>query len=142
MNPFEAENCAENRKETSDRHPGRRALWVAFCEHYGVAENSELLFDCDEAGFVRTREIGNPRPRKLLCRSAAMETMMCEEARKAVGYDGIIYIMHTGYSDGVTEPRYIGKSETAGKTTGVPSVNLLRLETDKSKFGRWGDNYA
>jgi hypothetical protein len=71
-----------------------------------------------------------------------METMMCEEAKKAAGYDGIIYIMHTGYSDGVIVPRYIGKSETAGKTTGVPSVNLLRLETDKSKFGRWGDNYA
>jgi hypothetical protein len=138
MNPVEPENCADHQKETSDRPPSRRALWVAFCEKYGVAENSELLFDCDEAGFVRTREIGNPRPRKLLRRSAARETMMCEEARKAVGYDGIIYIMHTGYSDGVIVPRYIRKSETAGKTSGVPSVNLLRLETDKSKFGRWG----
>jgi hypothetical protein len=142
MNPVGPENCADHQKETSDRHPSRRAVWVAFCEKYGVAENSELLFDCDEAGFVRTREIGNPRPRKLLRRSAAMEAMMCEEARKAVACDGIIYIMHTGYSDGVIVPRYIGKSETAGKTSGVPSVNLLRLETDKSKFGRWGDNYA
>ena len=39
-------------------------------------------------------------------------------------------------------PRYIGKSETVGKTSGILSVNLSRLETDKSKFGRWGDNYA
>jgi hypothetical protein len=60
----------------------------------------------------------------------------------AAQYDGIIYIMHTGSPDGVVVPRYIGKSESVGKTSGILSVNLSRLETDKSKFGRWGDNYA
>jgi len=29
-----------------------------------------------------------------------------------------------------------------GKTSGVLSANLMRLATDTSKFGRWGDNYA
>jgi len=39
-------------------------------------------------------------------------------------------------------PCYIGKSETVGKNSGVLSANLVRLATDTSKFGRWGDNYA
>ena len=150
MNTFEPENWADHQKKTSDWHRSRLDLWVAFCRKFRVAEDSVPLFDCDEDGFVRTREIGNPRPRKLLRRSEAMETMMCQEARKAVDdhknataqYDGIIYIMHTGSPDGVVVPRYIGKSETVGKTSGILSVNLSRLETDKSKFGRWGDNYA
>jgi hypothetical protein len=150
MNTFEPENWADHQKKTSDWHRSRLDLWVAFCRKFRVAEDSVPLFDCDEDGFVRTKEIGNPRPRKLLRRSGTMETMMCQEARKAVEdhinataqYDGIIYIMHTGPSDGVVVPRYIGKSETVGKTFGILSVNLSRLETDKSKFGRWGDNYA
>lgn len=50
--------------------------------------------------------------------------------------------MHTHSPDGVVVPRYIGKSETVGKTSGILSVNLSRLESDKSKFGRWGDNYT
>ena len=29
-----------------------------------------------------------------------------------------------------------------GKTSGILSVNLSRLETHTSKFGRWGDNHA
>ncbi len=50
--------------------------------------------------------------------------------------------MHTRSVDGGVVPRYIGKSETVGKTPGVLSANLARLATDTSKFGRWGDNYA
>jgi hypothetical protein len=150
MNPLEPENCADHRHETSDWHRSRLDLWIAFCQKFRVAEDSVPLFDCDEAGFVRTKEIGKPRPRKLLRRSEAMETMMCRESSKAVDdhknaaaqYDGIIYIMHTGSPDGVIVPPYIGKSESVGKTSGILSVNLSRLETDKSKFGRWGDNYA
>ena len=56
-------------------------------------------------------------------------------------YDGIIYIMHTRCPDGVVVPRYIGKSETVEKTPGILSVNLKGLETNESKFGRWGDSY-
>jgi hypothetical protein len=93
---------------------------------------------------------GKTRMRKVLCRSYAMEVIMRREAKKVVDdhgnataqYDGIIYIMHIDSPNGVVVSRYIGKSETVGKTSGILSVNLSRLETDKSKFGRWGDNYA
>ena len=79
-----------------------------------------------------------------------MEALMRQEAEKGVSdhkattgiYDGIIYIMHTRSADGGVVQCYIGKSETIGKTSGVLSANLLRLATDTSKFGRWGDNYA
>ena len=63
--------------------------------------------------------------------------------RAATGiYDGIIYVMQTRGADGGVVPCYIGKSETVGKASGVLSANLMRLATDTSKFGRWGDNYA
>lgn len=68
--------------------------------------------------------------------------MLTPSDRMRPQYDGIIYIMHTRSPDEIVVPRYIGKSETVGKTSGILSVNLSRLETDKSKFGRWGDNYA
>jgi hypothetical protein len=79
-----------------------------------------------------------------------MEALMRQEAEKVVSdhkaatgiYDGIIYVMHTRGPDGGVVPRYIGKSETVGKASGVLSANLMRLATDTSKFGRWGDNYA
>jgi hypothetical protein len=66
MNPLEPENYADHRHETSDWHRSRLDLWIAFCQKFRVAEDSVPLFDCDEAGFVRTKEIGKPRPRKLL----------------------------------------------------------------------------
>ena len=79
-----------------------------------------------------------------------MEALMRQEAKKVIDdhkagtglYDGIIYMMHTRGSDGGIVPRYIGKAETIGKTSGVLSANLMRLASDTSKFGRWGDNYA
>jgi len=37
---------------------------------------------------------------------------------------------------------YIGKTETMGKRNGNLSVNITNLTRDKSKFARWGDNYA
>jgi hypothetical protein len=68
--------------------------------------------------------------------------MLTPSDRMRPQYDGIIYIMHTRSPDEIVVPRYIGKSETVGKPSGILSVNLSRLETDKSRFGRWGDNYA
>jgi hypothetical protein len=74
---------------------------------------------------------------------------MRQEANKVVDdhkaglglYDGINYMMHTRENDGGVVPCYIGKAEAIGKTSGVLSANLMRLATDTSKFGRWGDNY-
>jgi hypothetical protein len=128
----------------------RLDLWRSFCQRYRVAEDSVPLFECDESGLVLSKEIGTVRRRKILQRSLAMEALMRQEADTVVNdhkaatgiYDGIIYIMHTQSADGGVVPCYIGKSETVGKTSGVLSANLLRLATDTSKFGRWGDNYA
>ena len=39
-------------------------------------------------------------------------------------------------------PLYIGKAESFGKGDKNLSVNIKNLATDKSKFARWGDNYA
>jgi hypothetical protein len=150
MDQFIAVNNSHYREEPSDWHRSRLELWHSFCQTYSAAEDSVPLFECDEHDFVQTKEVGRSRPRKVLRRSAAMETLMRREAKKIVDdhknatglYDGIIYIMHTPATGGVIVPRYIGKSETVGKTSGILSVNLSRLETDTSKFGRWGDNYA
>jgi len=150
MDQFVAVNDSRRRKEFSDWHRSRLELWNSFCQAYRVAEDSVPLFECVEHYFVQTKGVGKSRPRKGLRRSAAMEALMRREAKTVVDdhknntgrYDGIIYIMHTRATDGIIIPRYIGKSETVGKTSGVLSVNLSRLETDTSKFGRWGDNYA
>ena len=39
-------------------------------------------------------------------------------------------------------PLYIGKAETLGRGNGNLSANLRGVHTDRSKFARWGDNYA
>jgi hypothetical protein len=72
--------------------------------------------ECDENGFVQTKEVAKARPRKALRRSAGMETIMRQESRKVVDdhnrgnglYDGIIYIMHTRGTDGVIVPFVLG----------------------------------
>lgn len=56
-------------------------------------------------------------------------------------YDGLIYMI--GYKeDDIFTPLYIGKTESFGKGKSNLSVNIKNLHTDKSKFARWGDNYA
>ncbi len=37
---------------------------------------------------------------------------------------------------------WVGKAETIGKGEGNLSVNISKLDSDTSKFARWGDNYA
>jgi hypothetical protein len=138
------------RARSTEWNLSRLRLWHSFCQRYRVGEDSVPLFESDEDGLVLSREIGTGRRRKILQRSSAMEALMRQEAKKAIDdhnaatglYDGIIYMMHTQGTDGGVVPCYIGKSETVGKTSGVLSANLVRLATDTSKFGRWGDNYA
>ena len=128
----------------------RLDLWRSFCQRYRVGEESVPLFECDESGFVLSKEIGTARRRKILQRSSAMEALMRREAKTAaedhkaaIGlYDGIIYLMHTRGSDGGVVSCYIGKAETVGKTSGVLSANLMRIATDTSKFGRWASRIA
>ena len=99
MNPFEPENCADQEKETLDWQRSRRDLWVAFFRKYRVAEDSVPLFDCEEGGFVRTREIGKPRPRKLLRRSEAMEIMMQPERWDSIPLSPLYCISDTSKQD-------------------------------------------
>src|SRR5258708_8879587 len=132
MDQFVAARDPRCGKEFSDWHRSRLELWNSFCQAYRVGEDSVPLFECDEHHFVQTNEVGKSRPRKVLRRSTAMEALMRREAKTVVDdhknntglYDGIIYIMHTRTTDGIIVPRYIGKSETVGRTSRILSVNL------------------
>jgi hypothetical protein len=125
-------------------------VWQDFCDRYKVASDAVPLFHVDDRGFLRTKVIGRgDSQRSVLARAAEMEALIRGQVRLLVEdwqsgrreYDGLIYCMghRTG---GLFEPLYIGKAETLGKGHGNLSVNLQRLETDTSKFARWGDNYA
>jgi hypothetical protein len=108
------------------------------------------MFATDRSGAVATRVIGRgATTRPVLVRSVEMEALVLEESGKLVEdwsagrrrYDGLIYCM--GWRDsGSFVPLYIGKTETLGKGDGNLSANLANLTTDRSKFARWGDNYA
>ena len=79
-----------------------------------------------------------------------METAIIREAGKlwvdwnagTRRYDGLIYLMFWPDTDQEVVPLYVGKAETAGRSDGVFSANLVNLERDRSKFARWGDGYA
>ena len=115
----------------------------------GVTDNSALLFDADNSGIVVTKEIGQRNRRHVLCRSSDMENLVVSEVDKLVSdwegnahqYDGLIYMMYLLRNCKVL-PLYIGKTETIGRGLGNLSANIRNLSRDKSKFARWGDNYA
>jgi len=122
-------------------------LWKEFCQNQGVLDSSIPLFEAD-GNVVQTKEIGSKHRRRVLVRSRQMEAVILEETDKLVVdyqtgknvFDGLIYIMYR--KDGSTlVPLYIGKTETIGKANDL-SANIKNLHRDKSKFARWGDNYA
>ena len=123
-------------------------VWLKFCDRFKIAESSVSLFETG-SGVVSTKQIGLKSPRSVLCRSAAMESMLLAEASKAIAdlhegrgnIDGVIYMM-LRIENGEVIPLYIGKAGTVGKTPGQLSANMANIERDKSKFCRWGDNYA
>ena len=125
-------------------------VWAKFCHRFGVAERSVPLFAVDDAGVVATRLVGRGEStRSVLMRSPAMEALVLAETAKLVAdwqagthrYDGLIYCMGWRRADQFV-PLYIGKAETLGKGDRNLSANLKGLATDRSKFARWGDNYA
>ena len=107
------------------------------------------LFATSSDLAVKTKQIGKPTPRNILCRSLEMDTLIRTECakliedwkQKAFAYDGLIYMMLLEEPEGVV-PLYIGKAETLGKTNGNLSVNIKGIETNTRNFARWGDNYA
>jgi hypothetical protein len=125
-------------------------VWTDFCRRFGVVEQSVRLFASDDAGVVAHRLVGRGETaRPVLMRSPEMEALVLAETKKLVDdwesgthhYDGLIYFV--GWREGDQfVPLYIGKAETFGKGAGNLSANVKSLQTDRSKFARWGDNYA
>jgi hypothetical protein len=124
-------------------------IWNGFCADMWVVGSSALLFDADNLGIVTKREIGQKKRRHVFCRSSDMENLVVSEVDKLVSdwesgthkYDGLIYMMYRLKKDKIL-PLYIGKTETIGRGEGNLSANIKNLRRDKSKFARWGDNYA
>lgn len=124
-------------------------LWNRWCQAQHVLAASVPMFDTDDGQRVRTRTVGTSRMRPVLCRHPDMDALILGQTAKLVDdwnaksglYDGIIYMMFTPQAGGGITPLYIGKAETLGKGDGNLSANLHRLEKDRTKFARWGDNY-
>ena len=125
------------------------SLWNRWCEAQNILADSVPLFDCDDSSRVRTRLIGSSNPRPVLWRHPEMDALMLRQTALLVDdwkskqnqYDGIIYMMFAPQTNGEILPLYIGKAETLGKGDGNLSANLIRIDKDRSKFARWGDNY-
>jgi hypothetical protein len=125
-------------------------IWSRWCDLHSVAAKGVPLFSTHVDLKIETKEIGKATPRKILCRHPMMEELVLRETNVLVDdwrsgtlrYDGLIYMMFSRSSTGGILPLYIGKAETLGKGDGNLSVNLVNLRKDKSKFARWGDNYA
>lgn len=126
-----------------------KQIWFDFCDRHNVCRQMVPLFDTTADGIVLTKTIGKVRTRKVIKRSAAMESMMRTECAKLVAdwrsceyrFDGLIYVMGV-QSESELCPLYIGKAETFGKGNGNISANIKSIDTDTQKFARWGDNYA
>ena len=107
------------------------------------------LFGTSSDLAVKTKQIGKPTLRSILCRSPEMDNLIRMECakliddwkQKAFAYDGLIYMMLAEEPEGVV-PLYIGKAETIGKGEGNLSANIKDIETNTRNFARWGDNYA
>jgi hypothetical protein len=124
-------------------------LWNRWCDEQRIAEQGVPLFDCDERLAVRTKSIGSTVKRTVLCRHEEMDDLILKQVelltndwRNGVhSYDGLIYLMFAKEGESIF-PLYIGKAETFGKGDRNLSVNLHNIRSDRSKFARWGDNYA
>ena len=77
------------------------------------------MFETLSGLAVKTKQIGKPTPRGILCRSPEMDNLIWVECakliddwkQKAFAYDGLIYMMLLEEPEGVT-PLYIGNAET------------------------------
>jgi len=127
-----------------------KEIWNKFCCTHRVVEEGVQLFEASKQGLVSIVSIGNKNRRKVLKRNQLMEDLVIRETAKLINdyksgrleYDGLIYLMYTVRDKAEVVPLYIGKAETVGKSGGNLSANIMNLHRDKSKFARWGDNYA
>ena len=124
-------------------------LWDTFADQHKIRDAWVPLFSTSTSGIVQTKKIGTTNVRNILCRSEQMESLIVKECAKLVDdwtsgthvYDGLLYIMAIEDIESIV-PLYIGKAESYGKKAGNLSVNIKGVDRDKSKFARWGDNYA
>lgn len=129
-----------------DQH---RHIWNQFCNLHCIETNKVPLFATLPGLAVKTKQIGKPKLRNILCRSPEMDNLVRAECTKLIedwkqksfAYDGLIYMMLAEEPEGVV-PLYIGKAETLGKGDGNLSANIKGIETSTRNFARWGDNYA
>lgn len=89
-------------------------IWNEFCTAHSIAANKVPLFETSSGLAVKTKQIGKPTPRRILCRSSEMDTLIRTECakliedwkQKAFAYDGLIYMMLVEEPEGVT-PLYM-----------------------------------
>lgn len=111
-------------------------IWNDYISRKNIIKDPIPLFEIDDQLFVETKRIGRD-DRYILKRSQAID----EKLRKAAHlvrvnpnkYEGILYMMYQIKNEQVI-PRYIGKTETVGKTGRISS--LLK---GKSPKPRWDD---
>lgn len=97
------------------------------------------LFETRDELFVQTHT--PPSGKVRVCRSRAMEGAVLAAVAQGLerpAWRGLLYVMAWGNREQF-RPLYIGKAGRFGKTEGQLSANLRNLNTDKSKFARWGD---
>lgn len=124
-----------------------RQYWNQFCTTNNIATDKVPLFETSSDLAVKTKQIGKPKLKSLLCRSPEMDNLIRAECakliddweQKAFAYDGQIYMMLAEDPAGVIPP-YIGKTETLGITNGNLSDNIKKVGTSTWLFARWGDN--
>ena len=98
-----------------------RQIWNEFCSTHNIATTKVPLFETSSVLAVKTKQIGKPTLRSILCRSPEMDTLIRTECAKLIedwkqktfAYDGLIYMMLIEDPEGVV-PLYIGKAETIG----------------------------
>jgi hypothetical protein len=76
-----------------------------------------------------------------------MEALIVREVGKILSpmnakSEGLLYMMHWREESGRIIPLYIGRAGKYGKGDGNISANLLGIESDTTKFARWGSGYA
>lgn len=107
-------------------------------------KHTAALFETEADGMtVHTHNRGKAQDRLTLTRHPEFDRAMIEMVESGLSdpdWYGFLYVMFTGAEETLI-PRYIGKAEKKGVKNDV-SVNLVRLRTDPSKFGRWGYNSA
>ena len=97
-----------------------KQVWDEFCVFHRVAFNSVPLFACDDFRFVRIKEIGVTRKKKILVRHQDMDELILRETDVLIKdwsqgthkYDGLIYI---------TERQRVWRPGSKYRTSGVRS---------------------